>query len=234
MPSLISGQASLTGRVLDSSGHGVSGATITIAETEDVATSDVDGVYRLTPISDSTLTLVTRAPGFAPTFRESVILAANATVDGFDVLLLPADELTAINTMGAPGQEATRGVMAVRLRSMDARCVLDGARVTVWPPMAAKVVYSRPGVAGTPEQPAPPEQPDVPDPTLQAVQPGAQIDLWLAAAMPPGNMLILGVEQEGCRLMTPAPSMAGLTMPGLRAVAAQSLTQAELFLEGAP
>ena len=44
----------------------------------------------------------------------------------------------------------------------------------------------------------------------------------------------LDVVQAGCKVTDPSPSMQGLTFPGQRHVAAQSLTEADLFLGAGP
>ena len=221
MPMPMPGHASVAGRVLDSDGQGVPGATIKVAETDGTASSDAAGAYELAVPSDSTLTLLTSAPGFAPSYRESIVVADQALVTGFDVLVLPVDKITAVNTLSVPDQAATRGLMAVSLHSLSTFCVPAGARVSVSPPLAATVIYSRPGGGGL----------DEPDLGLTAVQPGARIDFWLAGVVPPGNMLQIRVDQPGCHLLSESPRLNGVQFSGLRRVDVQSLTKAELFLD---
>jgi Carboxypeptidase regulatory-like domain len=221
------GQASLGGHVLDGSGRGVQGAMVKIAETDGVATSDASGAYQVAVPSDSTVTLTATAMGMASTFRESVVLASGSTVSDFDILLLSTAEMTAVNMLGQPTltamQAATRGTVAIRLHTMSATCMAAGARVTVFPTTAATVLYSAPaGTAGGL---------DMPDPTLQAVQAGTTIAVWLATALPPGNMLRIDVQKDGCQLMPQSPSLGGLMYPGLRSIAATALTEADLFLQ---
>jgi hypothetical protein len=225
MPSPRVGQAALSGHVRDADGHGVAGAALELAETDATATTSADGAYRLEVPSDSTVTIVATATGMAPTFRESVVIAAQATIADFDFVLLAPDRVAAINALAAPGQEPTRGIMAVRLHSLDPACVTAGAQLAVWPPSAAKVVYGGPSASGGLA---------MPDPGVTAVQAGVDVDLWLAGAYPPGNGLAFTIEQAGCRLMGASPSLGGLTFPGLRHVAAQSMTQVDLFLEATP
>jgi Carboxypeptidase regulatory-like domain len=221
MPTPMPGEASVSGKVLDADGTAVSGATIKVAETDRTATSDATGVYQMMVPSDSTVTLVTSAPGFAPTFRESVLIASQAMVTGFDVLVLPLATIARMNALGAPDQTATRGLVAVRLHSLNDACLTAGAHVSVWPPKAATVIYSSPNPSGGLDEA---------DPSLDSVQAGGHVDLWLSAAFPPGNMLLITVEQAGCQLLTPSPSMAGVIFPGSRRIDVQSLTQADLFL----
>ena len=47
MPTPMPGNASVAGRVLDSDGQGVPGATIKVAETDGTASSDATGAYQL-------------------------------------------------------------------------------------------------------------------------------------------------------------------------------------------
>lgn len=225
-PVLVVGEALVSGRVVGADGMGVPGATVLVAETDAKVTADDGGAYRIQVPSDSTVTLMASATGLAPTFRESVTVASQAMIDGFDFRLLPLDRITAANALGSPGQESTRGLMAVRLHALDAACVLAGARLSVWPPQTAKVVYSRPtATAGAM---------DTPDPVVDGVQPETTISAWLTAVVPPGNGITIGVEQPGCKVMTPSPSLGGLLFPGLRHVAVQSLTEVDLFLGRAP
>lgn len=223
MPTPVVGQALLGGQVSDTSGNPVAGATVEVAEIGARTVTDGGGRYQIMVPADSTTTVVVSAPGFATTFRESVILASRSTVSDFQALLMTPDRIAAINAAAVPGQESTRGLMAVRLHSMDPNCDVAGARLSVWPPLAATVRYGRP------------ETPtfDEPDATLTAVQAGAGIGLWLAGAMPPGIGVALAVEKAGCRLMTESPSLGGLLFPGQRHVVAQALTEVDLFLGAA-
>jgi Carboxypeptidase regulatory-like domain len=224
MPAPMPGQASLTGRVLDGGGVPVAGATVAVAETDAVATTDDEGRYALVVPSDSTLTLATSAPGFAPSFRESIVLASEAVVEGFDLLLLPDAELGAMNALGAPEQAAAGGLVAVRLHATGPDCTVDGTHLSVWPPRAATVVYSRPGEAGALDQP---------DPTLGEVQADTRIGAWLAATLAPASMLAIGVDKPGCSLAPGVPSLGGVSFAGLRRIAPAALTEADLFLEEA-
>jgi hypothetical protein len=216
------GHASVSGVVRDGAGTSVAGATIRIAETDATTMTDEAGTYTFMVPADSTLTFVTTAPGFAASFHESIVLADGATTAGFDVMLLPTADVARIDALGAADQAATRGLMAVRLHSMNPACVTAGARVTVWPPLAATVVYSRPSGTGDVDQP---------DPSLTNVQSGAHVDLWLVGAIPPGNMFGINVEQAGCATADQAPSLGGLQLTGLRHVDVQSLSEVDVFLQ---
>ena len=140
-------------------------------------------------------------------------------------MLLDPDRVTAVSALAAPGQEAKRGLMAVRLHTLDPACTPAGAVVTIWPAGVATVLYAAPGAPGSMT---------APDPALTNVQPGADVALWLAGAFPPANDLTFTVERAGCRLAAASPSFDGLTYPGQRHVAPGAVTLADLFLEAAP
>jgi hypothetical protein len=220
-PMPLTGQARVAGVVRDG-GHGVAGATVKIAETDATATTDATGAYAMVVPSDSTLTFFTTAKDYAPSFRESIVLADRAMVTGFDLSVLSTADVTRINTLAAPTVAATRGLMAVRLHSLSPTCATAGAKVTVWPPLAATVIYNRPSEMGGLDEP---------DPTLVDVQAGAHVDAWLAGAIPPGNLLRISIDQPGCALMDAAPSVDGLQLTGLLHVDAQSSTEADFFLQ---
>jgi hypothetical protein len=124
--------------------------------------------------------------------------------------------------MAATDQVATRGLITLHLHSLSPTCAVAGAKVSVWPPLAAKVLYARPSTTGAVDEP---------DPTLDAVQGGGRVDVWLAGAIPPGNMFRISVEQPGCALAAAAPSVDGLQLTGLRHVDAQAFSEADLFLQ---
>jgi hypothetical protein len=220
-PAVMAGQAQVSGLVRDGDGNAVVGATVRVAESESAATSDATGAYQLSVPADSTLTLVTTAAGFATTYRESIMLAEGVMASGFDVMLLPVAEVTRVNGMVPNVPADMRGLVAVRLHSLKATCVTAGARVSVWPPLAATVVYGRPSDTGGLDEV---------DTALSGVEAGARVDAWLAGAVPPGNMFEVRVDRPGCGAAQ-APSQGGLLLTGQRRVDAQALTQIELFLE---
>jgi hypothetical protein len=220
MPMPMPGEAMISGHVLDPDGVGVA-ATITVAETDVTATSDGSGAFVVTVPSDSTVTLVASSDGHASTYRDSVVLASQSAVDGFDFLMLPTDRYAAMNAM-ATVNAMTGGLVAVRLHSLSAGCATDGAQLAVWPPKAGTIVYSSPGAAGSFDQP---------DATITAVQAGTTTSAWIAGAISPGNMLAISVQQAGCMLVDASPSMNGMVFPGLRHPATGMLTQTDLFLQ---
>jgi hypothetical protein len=221
-PVPIAGHAQVAGVVRDGDGNALTGATVKIAETDATVTTDATGAYAMTVPSDSTLTFYTTATGYAPSFRESIVLASGAMATGFDLTLLPSADLARIDTLGVPAAVATRGLMGVRLHSLSTTCATTGAKLRVWPPLAATVVYNGPSTTGGL---------DVPDPALAEVQAGVHVDAWLAGAIPPGNLFKISVDQPGCTLVVAAPSMNGLQLTGLLHVDVQSYTEADLFLQ---
>ena len=225
MPMPVVGEALLSGHVGSSDGTPVAGATILVAETDKKATADDTGAYQIMVPADSTVTLMASAAGWAATFRESVMLASQATISNFDFMMLTPEKVTTIGALGAPGKESTRGLIAIRLHSLAPGCVTAGAQITVWPPLAATVVYSRPASTSGGM--------DEPDMAMTGVQAGTTIQAWLAGTMPPGSGLVIDVSQVGCQRMQPSPSLQGMVFSGQRRVAIQALTEADLFLGSA-
>jgi hypothetical protein len=225
MPRPTVGSVTIGGHVRDDVGSPVAGATIQVAETDARATTDADGAYRVEVPSDSTVTLSASAPGTALTFRESVVVAAGARIEGFDFALLATERVATYDALGRPGLETMRGLMAVRLHALDTACAPSGAHLSVWPPLAATIVYGAPAAPG---------MLGAPDPAATSVPEGADVALWLAGTMPPANDLRFDVDVPGCRLASASPSFDGLTFPGQRHVVPAALTLVDLFLERAP
>jgi hypothetical protein len=221
MPMPTFGQAAVSGVVLNQLGQPVGDATIRVAETDQSTTSDASGAYHITVRSDSTVTLAASATGFATTFRESMIVAFGAAVSGLDITLMAPPTVSAFNSMSSIAMATTRGLMAIRLHSMAAGCATTGAHLTIWPPEAGTLLYSRPDTTGGLDQP---------DPTVDGVQDGTTIQAWVVAAVSPGSLLQIIVQQPGCQQMPESPSINGVVFPGQRRAVPQGLTQVDLFL----
>src|SRR5262245_43583430 len=110
MPKPIVGAATISGTVRDAAGGTVAGATVRVAETDATVTTNAAGAYTLTIPSDSTITLATSAPGFATSYRESIMLAHTAAATGLDVMLVPVADVNRFTALAFPAETATRGL----------------------------------------------------------------------------------------------------------------------------
>src|SRR5258708_7223386 len=76
-------RATLTGRVVDSSGAHVSGAVVTVTNTGtngvNAAKTDVQGNFTVPFLQPGTYSVLVEAPGFRKTLREPVELSVNQT-----------------------------------------------------------------------------------------------------------------------------------------------------------
>src|SRR5881628_2766941 len=70
----------LSGRVADTTGAAVAGATATVVELHRVARTGSDGVFRLAEIPPGRYTMAVRALGYAPVAR-AVTVAGPTTID---------------------------------------------------------------------------------------------------------------------------------------------------------
>jgi hypothetical protein len=223
MPMPMPGQATLAGHVTDSAGNPIVGATVVIAETDGNAVTDAGGAYSMTVPSDSTLTVKATATNFAPAYRGSIMLAAQTALDTFDVTMLTPTEVAADNALiTSVTTPATRGLVALRLHSVNAACSLAGAHLAVSPPDAATVVYAQPSTTGGMDQP---------DLTVDGVQDGASIGVWLVDAFPPASWVTISISQPGCALMASSPSMNGMMFTGAWRADAAAFTEADLFFD---
>jgi hypothetical protein len=221
MPMPMSGQATLGGHVLDSGGNPIAGATVIIAETDGSAVADAAGAYSMSVPSDSTLTVKATAPTFAPSYRGSIMLAAQTAIGDFDVTMLTPAEVSSANALvTSVTQPATRGLVALRLHTMSTSCTLTGAHLAVSPSGSATVVYARPSTAGGLDQP---------DTTADGVQDGATIGAWLLDAFPPATYAQISIAQPGCVLMAGSPSMNGMMFTGGWRAEAAAFTEADLY-----
>ena len=82
LPGLATAQnaAVLTGRIVDSAGKPIAGATVRVPQLERAATTDSTGQYRLEGLPTGRVTIVGEAPGFAGK-RADVLVPANGTVE---------------------------------------------------------------------------------------------------------------------------------------------------------
>ena len=82
VPGMLSAQgaAVLTGKIVDSAGAPIRGATVRVPQLERGATSDSTGTFRLEGLPTGRVTIVGEAPGFVGK-RVEVTIPANGTVE---------------------------------------------------------------------------------------------------------------------------------------------------------
>jgi hypothetical protein len=74
------GTSVLTGKIVDSAGAPIRGATVRVPQLERGATTDSSGVFRLEGLPTGRVTIVGEAPGFVGK-RAEVTIPANGTVE---------------------------------------------------------------------------------------------------------------------------------------------------------
>src|SRR5678816_1949861 len=107
-------RATVTGRVVDTSGIPVPGATVALRSFGEHATADAMGLFTLDVPANTTLTIAATAPNMAPTLLQQLMVSPAAKAD-VEIPMITTDRFKSLVTMGA---NPAGGVLAVALKSM--------------------------------------------------------------------------------------------------------------------
>lgn len=211
-PTTAADRATVTGRVVDTIGNPVPGATIALRSFGDHATADATGAFTLDVPANTTLTLSTTAPNMAPTLLQQFMVSPAAKAD-IEIPLLTTDRFKTLVAMGA---NPAGGVLAVALKSMSGSGSVAGATVQLSPSNLGRVMYAPTG-DGMAD----------PDPTVSAVRQGDDSYAWVLGVQP--HVTIMQVALQGISQVAPPYAIDDVTWPGTFTIDANALTLVTLF-----
>jgi hypothetical protein len=206
-------RATVTGRVLDTSGTPIPGATVALRSFGEHATADATGHFSLDVPANTTLTIATTAPNMAPTLLQQLMVSPAAKAD-VEIPLITTDRFKTLVTMGA---NPAGGVLAVAVKSMSGAGV-TGATVQLTPSNLGRVMYAPTG-DGMAD----------PDPTVHAVIQGEGDEsyAWVLGVQP--HVTIMQVALQGVSQIAPPYAIDDVTWPGTFTVDPNALTIVTLF-----
>ena len=205
-------RATVIGRVVDTSGTPIPGATVSLRSFGEHATADATGHFTLDVPANTTLTIATTAPNMAPTLLQQLMVSPAAKAD-IEIPLITTDRFNSLVTMGA---NPAGGVLAVALKSMSGSGSVAGATVQLTPSNLGRVMYAPTG-DGMAD----------PDPTVPAVRQGADSYAWVLGVQP--HVTIMQVALQGVSQVAPPYAIDDVTWPGTFTVDPNALTLVTLF-----
>jgi hypothetical protein len=212
-PTIGSDRATVTGRVVDTHGVAVAGATVAVRASGEHATVDSTGTFTLDVPANTTLTLAATAPNMAPTLLQQLMVSpgANAAVE---IAMVTGDHFKSLVAMGG---NPAGGVVAVALKSLSGAGSVGGATVELTPALGRVMYPTGVGMAD-------------PDPSMATVVQGVQGDdsyAWALGVQP--HVSIMQLALRGVAQVEPPYSIDDVMWPGTFTVDAGALTQVTLF-----
>jgi len=210
-PTVGSDRATVTGRVVDTHGVAVAGATVLVRTSGEHATADSTGAFTLDVPANTTLTLAATAPNMAPALLQQFMVSpgANAAVE---LAMVTSDHFKSLVAMGA---NPSGGVVAVALKSLSGATSAVGATVELTPNLG-RVMY-----------PATGDGMSDPDPSMEAVVQGDSSYAWGLGVQP--HVSIMQFALRGVAQVEPPYAIDDIIWPGTFTVDAGALTLVTLF-----
>jgi hypothetical protein len=218
VPKVEAGMATIEGRVLSMANAPIVGATVTAIESGASTMTDGDGHWSLTILGDSTVTFAAEMAGFAKTLSGTLQVAKGGASNDLDLRMVETERMDHLAMLGGRPTTAA-GAMAVEVRSLSGACDPAGGHLTFSPSSLGRVVYGKPGEAGTADE------------TLTEVQGEALPHAWVTGLPPPGFYYQLGFDKPGCKVTTAPVEQSGRLYAGRVPIQAGALSQAILFVE---
>jgi hypothetical protein len=210
-PTTANDRATVTGRVVDTSGAPVAGATVAVRASGEHATADATGAFVLDVPANTTLTLAATAPNRAPTLLQQFLVSPDTTAK-VEIPLVTGDHLKSLVAMGG---SPSGGVVVAALRSLSGAGSVAGATVELTPSLG-RVMYA-PTSLGMAD----------PDPTAPSVVPGDDPYAWVLGVQP--HVSIMQLALRGVTQVEPPYAIDDVTWPGTFTVDAGALTLVTLF-----
>ena len=213
-PTIGSDRATVTGRVVDTHGAAVAGATVVVRSSGEHATADSAGMFSLDVAANTTLTIAATAPDMAPTLLQQFMVSTGASA-AVEIAMVTSDHFKSLVAMGA---NPSGGVIAVALKSVSGTGSVVGSTVELTPNLG-RVMY-----------PATGEGMADPDPAASAVVAGVQGDdsyAWAVGVQP--HVSIMQLALHGAAPVEMPHAIDDVMYPGTFTVDPGALTLVTLF-----
>ncbi len=218
-PTIVIGTATVSGRVVDLSHIPVAQMRVTCAESDASMVTGADGRWALEVPSDTSITLravpmdplnVYKDVSFGP-----MQLSNRTTLADIELLSVPGSTIGALNAIA--GADEIRGVLAVKVISLNGKCSPDDGIVELLQTSTARAVYN---LANTSQ----------PDRNLSKMQPNTHPQAWLSG-IAPGTYHAVKFTKPGCaQLPYPVAYQRVSWLGGFR-LQAKALSQIVVFIE---
>ncbi|TMQ09835.1 MAG: carboxypeptidase regulatory-like domain-containing protein [Deltaproteobacteria bacterium] len=209
-PTVASDRATVTGRIVDTRGIAVAGATVSVRSSGEHATADSKGAFTLDVPANTTLTLAATAPSMAPTLLQQLMVSPGTSA-AVEIAMVTGDHFKSLVAMGA---NPSGGVVAVAVKSLSGFRSVAGATVELTPALGRMMYPATDGMAD-------------PDPSMAATVQGDDSYAWALGVQP--HVSIMQPALRGMTQVEPPYAINDITWPGTFTVDAGALTLVTLF-----
>ena len=218
-PVVVVGKATLSGRVLDLSNIPVANMRVTCSESDASVITGPDGTWALQVPADTTITLRAVPVDPASVYKDVTFgplqLSNKAVVENVELLSVPGSTIGGLNAIA--GGDENRGVLAVKVVSIDGKCTPDEGTIELVQTSTARAIYNLPNTSQ-------------PDRKLSNMQPNTHPQAWLSG-IAPGTYNAVKFTKPGCtQLPYPVAYQKVSWLGGFR-VQARALSQITVFIE---
>jgi hypothetical protein len=210
-PSIGADRATVTGRVVDTHGTAIPGASIVVRSSGEHVLADATGEFSLDVPANTTLTLSATASNMAPTLLQQLLVSPGATAS-VELAMVTTDHYKSLVAMGS---NPAGGVVAVSLKSLSGAGIGEGATVELTPALG-RVMYPATG-AGMAD----------PDPSKASIVQGDDSYAWALGVQP--HVSIMQLALRGTAQLEPPYAIDDVVYPGTFTVDAGALTLVTLF-----
>lgn len=218
-PHVVVGKATLSGRVLDLSDIPVAQMRVTCPENDASMVTGEDGKWTLEVPSDTSITL--RAVPLNPlnVYKDVTFgplqLSNRAKVEDLELLSVPGSTVGALNAIA--GSDEVRGVLAVKVISVNGKCTPDDGTIELEQTNTARAIYNLPNTSQ-------------PDRNLATMQPNTHPQAWLSG-IAPGTYHSVKFIKPGCRQLSYPVAYQKVSWLGGFRLQAKALTQIVVFID---
>ncbi len=218
-PKVTVGTATVSGRVLDLSNLPVPQMRVTCPESDASMVTGDDGRWTLEVPADTSITLRAVAVDPLNVFKDVTFgplqLSNRARLEDVELLSVPGSTIGGLNAI-AGGDEA-RGVLAVRVVSVNGKCTPDDGTIELVQTSTARAVYNLPN-SSQPER------------NLLKMQPNTRPQAWLSG-IAPGTYQTVRFTKPGCRQLPYPVAYRQVSWLGGFRLQAKALSQITVFID---
>lgn len=216
---VVVGKATLSGKVLDLSNLPVPDMRVTCAESDASMVTGPDGKWTLEVPADTSITI--RAVPVDPlnVFKDVTFgplqMSNRSRLDNVELLSIPGSTIGGLNAIA--GADEIRGVLAVRIISLNGKCTPDDGTIELEQTSTARAVYNLPNTSQ-------------PDRNLSKMQPNTHPQGWLSG-IAPGTYHAIKFTKPGCRQLPYPVAHQKISWLGGFRVQTRALTQVTVFID---
>ena len=218
-PAVVVGTATVSGRVLDLSRIPVPQMRVTCAENDASVVTGLDGKWSLEVPADTSITIRAVPVDILNVFKDVTFgplqLSNRAKVEDVELLSVPGSTIGGLNAIA--GADEIRGVLAVKVISLNGMCTPEGGTLSLEQTSTARAIYNLPNT-------------NQPERNLTQIQLNTAPHAWLSG-IAPGTYSAVKFTKPGCRQLPYPVTYQKVSWLGGFRLQTKALTQIVVFTD---